>query len=120
MKKAVIILSILVFIVKGEDSLHSQTVSKNYTVEDTVRYQIGGKLYRKRDGLNIRPSDSITVIESFGQQYGELPPYRGYIFIVHNRNSYAHRFFSTSYLDSVLHVCLQMYNFLLLLFPSTG
>jgi hypothetical protein len=77
-------------------NIYSQTVADNYTVEDTVRYQINGKLY----GLNFRPSDSITVIKSFHWQ-NEYGLYREYEFIVHNRYSNAHRYFETSHLDTV-------------------
>ena len=61
-----------------------------------MRYQIGGKLY----GLDFRPSDSITVIKSFHRQ-DKWGLYRQYDFIVHNRYSHAHRYFETSFLDSI-------------------
>ena len=70
-----------------------QSVADNYTVEDTVRFQIGGKLYF----LNIRPSDSITIIKTV--YYQDM--YREYHFIVHNRYSNAHRYFEASTLDSI-------------------
>jgi len=110
MKRVIIILGIIAFITNGcgqagrEQTAVNQNISventrtgvNNYTVEDTVRYQIGGKLH----GLNFRPSDSITVIESFHWQ-NEWGLYRQYAFIVHNRYSYAHRYFETSYLDTI-------------------
>ena len=104
MKKTAIILSFLIFAASscGQANKQNQTTVQNivcnqiHTVEDTVRYQIGGQLH----GLNFSPSDSITVIESFHYQ-AEWGLYRQYTFIVHNRHSYAHRFFSSSHLDSI-------------------
>ena len=66
MRKIVIILSVFAFLASScgqlgskqvaantfsslGDTVYCQTVADNYTVEDTVRYQIGGKLY----GLNF-------------------------------------------------------------------
>jgi hypothetical protein len=103
MKKTVIILSILALVVTGYGQAKSEMdITENYTVEDTVRYQIGGKLY----SLNFHPSDSITVIKTFYHQFSEndkeyygFPAYREYHFIVHNRYSYAHQYFETSTLD---------------------
>ena len=92
-----------------DDTTYNQTVAVYYTVEDTVRHQIGGKLY----GLNFRPSDSITVIKAIHYQIPEeylvysdsdITVYREYHFIVHNRYSYAHRYFETSALDSIRNV----------------
>lgn len=70
---------------------------KNYTVEDTVRNQIGGKLYY----LTIGRSDSITVIGTHYYQPEEGDLYREYQFIVHSRYTPAHRYFEFAYLDSV-------------------
>ena len=76
-----------------------------YTVEDTVRLQLGGKLYFSGDReLNIASSDSITV---FHRRYlpteddprtGEL--YREYGFIVHSRDHVTHRTFEPRSLDA--------------------
>jgi len=110
MRTTTIILSVFALIVGGcgqagrEQAAVKQNISfentqagvDNHTVEDTVRYQVGGELY----GLNFCPSDSITVIKSFHWQ-NEWGLYRQYDFIVHNRYSYAHRYFSTSYLDTI-------------------
>ena len=79
-----------------KDADYNRLSTKKYTVEDTVRYQIGGELH----GLNLRPTDSITVIKSYHYQ-DEWGLYREYHFIVHNRYSYAHRYFSTAFLDSI-------------------
>ena len=85
------------------DTLYCQTFADNYTVEDTVRYQIGGELY----GLNFSPSDSITVIKTNHHQipeeylkYFDITMYREYHFIVHNRYSNAHFNFADSTLNS--------------------
>ena len=99
MKKTVIILLFAVVSVgygqtkkKRIEANEATTQNLFLSIEDTVRYQIGGKLY----GLDFRPSDSITVIKSFHWQ-----DKRQYDFIVHNRYSYAHRYFETSFHDSI-------------------
>ena len=78
----------------------------SYTVEDTVRYQIGGKLYYSRTGFN--PFDSITVIKTYYSPIPEenriynltnLTHYREYHFIVHNHHSSAHHKFEGSHFD---------------------
>ena len=116
MRKMIIILSVFTVIVGGcgqaknkqtnkneqdtfssiEDTVCRQTVADNFTVEDTVRYQIGGKLY----GLNFRQSDSITVIESY-HHLNDWGLYREYHFIVHSRYSNAHFNFADTTLNSI-------------------
>jgi len=81
----------------AEDTLHKQT---NYTLEDTVHYQIGGQLYY----LEIDPSDSITVIGTHYWQPKNDEFYREYQFIVHNRYSRGHHTFEASTLDSIYNV----------------
>ena len=112
MKKVIIILNVIALIVGSCGQQTKENVletsqdttlqipdnnEKNYTVEDTVRYQIGGKLY----GLTISQSDSITVIKTFYYKPNNGELYREYHFIVHNRYSYAHRYFETTYLDTI-------------------
>ncbi len=78
----------------------------NHTIEDTVRYQIGGKLYHN---AKLNPDDSITVIKTFyspipegdRKYFNNLTQYREYHFIVHNRHSRAHSYFEVSALDRV-------------------
>jgi len=101
MKTTIIILSVLalIFEVYGQTTTtnvateRNQTIIDNNTVEDTVRHQIGGKLF----GLTIEPSDSITVIKT---NHGYEPNYREYHFIVHNRNSRAYHQFTDTALNS--------------------
>lgn len=50
---------------------------------------------------NFNPADSITVIETHYRKAEGKELYREYRFITHNRNSPAHRFFESRYLDSV-------------------
>ena len=70
------------------------------SVEDTVRRQLGGKLFFS-EFSNFNPADSITVIETHYRKAEGKELYREYRFITHNRNSPAHRFFESRYLDSV-------------------
>mgnify|MGYP000034180817 CR=1 FL=1 len=70
------------------------------TAEDTVRHQFGGKLFFS-EFSNFNPADSITVIEAHYHKAEGKELYREYRFITHNRNSPAHRFFESRYLDSV-------------------
>lgn len=63
-----------------------------YSVEDTLRFQIGGKLYH----LEIGPTDSITVIDS--KYDGDV---REYMFINHNKHSKKHYFLEPEQLDSM-------------------
>jgi hypothetical protein len=120
MRKTVIILGVLAAIVGGcgkvknkqaevngtttqiafsseGDTLYSQAAADNYTVEDTVRYQIGGELYY----LDFRPSDSITAIKTMHGQFEEWGVYREYHFIVHSHYSNAHSDFEPSTLDTI-------------------
>jgi hypothetical protein len=80
---------------QNEKGMNTQNIF--YSVEDTVRYQIGGNLFH----LNISPTDSITVIETFYSQSKEGDLYREYHFIVHNPYSNAHLNFAYSTLDSI-------------------
>ena len=70
------------------------------SVEDTVRRQLGGKLFFS-EFSNFNPADSITVIQTHYRKAEGKELYREYRFITHNRNSPAHRFFESRYLDSV-------------------
>nr|WP_195458692.1 hypothetical protein [Alistipes sp. D31t1_170403_E11] len=70
------------------------------TAEDTVRHQLGGKLFFS-EWSKFNPADSITVIETRYHKAEGKELYREYRFITHNRYSFAHRFFESSYLDSV-------------------
>lgn len=74
-----------------------QTPIATHSVEDTVRYQIGGTLY----GLDIDPTDSITIIEARYRQAEQGELYREYRFIVHDRHSKGHQKFSESTLGSI-------------------
>lgn len=103
MRKILFVLGIIFFITcsfiqatKKQAKNESNAQNKCYSLEDTLRYQIGGKLF----GLNFRPSDSITVIKSFYYQLNEGGLYREYHFIVHNRYSNAHLNFADSTLNS--------------------
>ena len=62
--------------------------------------QLGGKLFFS-EFSNFNPADSITVIETHYRKAEGKELYREYRFITHNRNSPAHRFFESRYLDSV-------------------
>lgn len=66
------------------------------TVEDTVRLQLGGKLYFNE----FDPADSITVIEKGHFLPEGQEPFRYYRFINHNRHSRGHRSFEAAVLDS--------------------
>lgn len=77
------------------------------SVEDTVRRQLGGKLFF----TEFDPADSITVIETHYRKAEGKELYREYRFITHNRNSPAHRFFENRYLDSVYMSYLNDPNF---------
>jgi hypothetical protein len=81
----------------ANDTVRSQPIAENYTVEDTVRYQIGGELHY----LDFNPSDSITVIESIHKYYRDEDLYREYHFIVHNHYSNAHSDFTDTALNSI-------------------
>lgn len=70
------------------------------SVEDTVRRQLGGKLFFS-EFSNFNPADSITVIGTHYRKAEGKELYREYRFITHNRNSPAHRFFESRYLNSV-------------------
>lgn len=70
------------------------------TIEDTVRRQLGGKLFFS-EWSKFNPADSITVIETRYHKTEGKELYREYRFITHNRYSSAHRFFESRYLDSV-------------------
>ena len=59
------------------------------SVEDTVRRQLGGKLFFS-EFSNFNPADSITVIETHYRKAEGKELYREYRFITHNRNSPAH------------------------------
>ncbi|MCD8081677.1 MAG: hypothetical protein LUF04_15160 [Bacteroides sp.] len=63
----------------------------HYTVEDTVTYQIGGKLYDEE----FLPEDSITVLKAVYQ--GD---YREYHILVHDTCSRFHTLFTTEYIDA--------------------
>ena len=117
MRKVVIILSFFILLTSSCVQASSKQKTTNdiliqnindtvfhTTVEDTVRYQIGGKLY----GLNFSSSDSITVIKAFHHQtpekdlqYFDITVYREYHFIVHNRYSNAHFNFADTTLNSI-------------------
>lgn len=88
-------------------TVHNQTSDNldndSYTIEDSIRYQIGGKLY----GLSFGESDSITVINALYRQDKE-EVYREYHFIVHNRHSYAHNHFENTTLDSIYKASMAM------------
>ena len=70
------------------------------SVEDTVRRQLGGKLFFS-EFSNFNPADSITVSGTHYRKAEGKELYREYRFITHNRNSPAHRFFESRYLNSV-------------------
>jgi hypothetical protein len=75
--------------------------ARQYTVEDTVRLELGGKLYYIEDyDVAIAPEDSITVIAAryFHQPGEEL--YREYRFIVHRLKTRSHSFFESAALDA--------------------
>jgi hypothetical protein len=101
MRKTVIILSVLVSLASSSGQVRNKQTTANgmaaqntfSSVEDTVRHQIGGKLF----GLTINPSDSITVIKT---NHGWEPNYREYHFILHNRDSHAYHQFTDSALNS--------------------
>lgn len=89
-----------------DDQQLAKTSTGHYTVEDTVRLQLGGKLYSFsdksfREALYIDPDDSITVIgRNHGQpKQGEF--YREYQFIVHNHHTPSHRNYEPAALDSL-------------------
>lgn len=75
----------------------SEIQSRAYTLEDTIRYQIGGELHYR----DLGPADSITVIESRHYQIKNEGLYREYRYINHNRYSPAHHYFEEATLDSV-------------------
>jgi hypothetical protein len=73
----------------------------HYTVEDTVRLQLGGELYYHLNTGNVAPSDSITVIGTNHVRLGDGESYREYRFIVHSRYDRLHYWFESSTLDSI-------------------
>jgi len=96
------------------DSLSNQIIDyshlTNPTVEDTVRYQIGDRLFFERGIAPFSSSDSITVIKAYHSLFKEayqklfdVTHYREYHFIVHNRHTRAHSFFESSLFDKEYH-----------------
>jgi len=67
------------------------------TIEDTIKYQIGGELFY----LELNPKDSITVIRAEYYTNPDGANYREYHFVIHNTNTSHHKEFTPKGLDTI-------------------